>query len=300
MADEPTPIRFDAWLPPEMAEKAETIGIKKAGLDGMTMFALSVLAGAFIAMGAIFSTTTVAGMAGEAPYGMIRLAAGLTFTLGLILVVVAGAELFTGNNLIVMAWADGRVNTMALVRNWTIVYIGNFVGSIATAALMFFSRQYEFGNGAVGITAVNIANTKSGLDFMQALILGIFCNALVCLAVWLCFSARTTTDKILSIIPPIAAFVAAGFEHSVANMYFIPVGLFISSDQAWMASLGERAPNVANLTWYNFFVGNLVPVTIGNIIGGAVMVGLVYWFIYLRPKRMPKVDTKITPIGAGK
>jgi formate/nitrite transporter len=165
---------------------------------------------------------------------------------------------------------------------------------------MFFSRQYEFGNGAVGITAVNIANTKSGLDFMQALILGIFCNALVCLAVWLCFSARTTTDKILSIIPPIAAFVAAGFEHSVANMYFIPVGLFISSDQAWMASLGERAPNVANLTWYNFFVGNLVPVTIGNIIGGAVMVGLVYWFIYLRPKRMPKVDTKITPIGAGK
>jgi formate/nitrite transporter len=288
MADEPTPIRFDAWLPPEMAEKAETIGIKKAGLDGMTMFALSVLAGAFIAMGAIFSTTTVAGMAGEAPYGMIRLAAGLTFTLGLILVVVAGAELFTGNNLIVMAWADGRVNTMALVRNWTIVYIGNFVGSIATAALMFFSRQYEF------------ANTKSGLDFMQALILGIFCNALVCLAVWLCFSARTTTDKILSIIPPIAAFVAAGFEHSVANMYFIPVGLFISSDQAWMASLGERAPNVANLTWYNFFVGNLVPVTIGNIIGGAVMVGLVYWFIYLRPKRMPKVDTKITPIGAGK
>ncbi len=285
MADEPIPIRFDAWMPPEMADKAETVGIKKAGLDTMTMFALSVLAGAFIAMGAIFSTTTIAGMAGVAPYGIIRLAAGLAFTLGLILVVVAGAELFTGNNLIVMAWADGRVSTTSLIRNWVIVYVGNFVGSIATAALMFFSRQYEFGNGAIGITAVNIANSKSGLEFVQAIILGIFCNALVCLAVWLCFSARTTTDKILSIIPPIAAFVAAGFEHSVANMYFIPVGLFITADQAWMASLGERAPNVANLSWYNFFVGNLLPVTIGNIIGGAVMVGLVYWFIYLRPKR---------------
>ncbi len=291
---------FDALVPAEMAGKAETIGIKKAGMDSLTMFALAILAGAFIAMGAVFSTTSVAGMAGASPYGIVRLVAGTTFTLGLILVVVAGAELFTGNNLIVMAWAGRKVRTLSLLRNWVIVYVGNFVGSIATAYLMFLGKQYTFGGGAIGITAVNTANTKAGYEFMQAFVLGIMCNALVCLAVWLCFSARSTTDKILSIIPPIAAFVAAGFEHSIANMYFIPVGLFIKSDATWLASLGDKAPNVANLTWYNFFVGNLVPVTLGNIVGGALMVGLVYWFIYLRPKQMQTPQAAPKPMAAGK
>ena len=291
---------FDALVPAEMAAKAESIGIKKAGMDSLTMFALAILAGAFIAMGAIFSTTSVAGMAGVAPYGIIRLVAGLTFTLGLILVVVAGAELFTGNNLIAMAWAGGKVSTGSLLRNWVIVYLGNFVGSIATAYLMFLGKQYTFGSGAIGIAALNTANTKSGYDFVQAFVLGIFCNALVCLAVWLCFSARSTTDKILSIIPPIAAFVAAGFEHSIANMYFIPVGLFIKTDSAWLTSLGDKAPKIANLTWGNFFVNNLIPVTLGNIVGGALMVGLVYWFVYLRPKQMQTPQTTAKPMAAGK
>lgn len=284
---------FDALLPPEMAGKAEQAGIAKANLGIWRMFALAVLAGAFIALGAVFATTVTTGMAGNSPYGLSRLVGGVTFCLGLILVVVAGAELFTGNNLIVMAWAGGRVPTSLLLRNWTVVYAGNFVGSISTAILMFFSGQFAFADGAVGINALNIANAKVNLGFGQAIILGIFCNALVCLAVWLCMSARTTTDKVLAIIFPIAAFVAAGFEHSVANMYFIPMGLLIKSGSANFMSSGGleiSGADYANLTWSNFFLANLLPVTIGNIIGGALMVGLVYWFIYLRPMRRDAVE----------
>lgn len=274
----------DAFIPPEMAVKAETVGVKKAHMGWRNTFALAVLAGAFIALGAIFATTATAGLAGQTPYGLTRLVGGLTFCLGLILVVVAGAELFTGNNLIVMAWADRQLSLGRVLRNWGIVYAGNFVGSIATAVVMLISKQYTFGGGAIGLNALTIANAKCGLGFVQAIALGIMCNALVCLAVWLCFSARTTTDKILSILFPIAAFVAAGFEHSVANMYFIPIGLLIKATAApefWTA-IGKTAADYANLTWANFFIANLLPVTIGNIIGGAVMVGLVYWFIYIR------------------
>jgi formate/nitrite transporter len=183
-----------------------------------------------------------------------------------------------------MAWASHKVSTGQLIRNWIIVYLGNFVGSILTAYMMFLSKQYEFSNGALGLNALTIANNKTGLDFIPALVLGVFCNALVCLAVWLCMSARTTTDRVLAIVPPITAFVAAGFEHSIANMYFIPVGLFIKSgaDSAFWTNIGKTAADFSNLTWGNFFLANLLPVTIGNIIGGAVMVGLVYWSIYLR------------------
>lgn len=276
-------ISFDALPPPSMAAKAEGIGIKKAGLDVLTMFALAILAGAFIAVGAIFCTTVLAGTS-TLPYGVGRLLGGLVFTTGLILVVVGGAELFTGNNLIVMAFASRKVTFASLMRNWIIVYIGNFVGSVATVYIMFLSKQYTFGTNAIGLTALNIGNFKCGLGFIQAVALGIMCNALVCLAVWLCYSARSTGDKILSIIPPIAAFVAAGFEHSVANMYFIPIALFIKFfDPTYYAKAVEMAgKDFANLTWGNFLGGNLLPVTIGNIIGGAVMVGLVYWFAYLR------------------
>jgi formate transporter len=276
---------FDAVLPPEMAHKAESIGIRKANMDFWSTITLAVLAGAFIALGAIFATTVIAGAGDKLAYGVSRLLSGLVFSLGLILVIVAGAELFTGNNLIVMAWAGGKVSTYALLRNWGYVYLGNFIGSIATAFIVFVGKQYTFGNGAVGLNALNIANAKAGLGFVQALALGVMCNALVCVAVWLCFSARSTTDKILSIIPPISAFVAAGFEHSIANMYFIPIGLFIKQwgTPQFFQAIGKTASDFPNLTWYNFFVGNLLPVTIGNIIGGAVMVGLVYWFVYLRP-----------------
>ena len=274
-AEQLTPVGLDALPPPEMARKAEQVGVTKAGLDTATTFALSVLAGAFIAMGAVFATTATAG-GGDLPYGVARLLGGLTFSLGLILVVVAGAELFTGNNLIVMAWASRRVSTLMLLRNWAIVYAGNFVGAIATAALLYAGQQYELGGGLVGAQAVSIAATKTGYGWWQALVLGMFCNALVCMAVWLCYSARSTADKVLAIIPPIAAFVAAGFEHSVANMYFIPYGLFVESTEAF--------PDVPDLTWSNFLWMNLVPVTLGNIVGGALMVGAIYWFIYLRPR----------------
>ena len=270
---------LDALPPPEMARKAEQIGVAKAGMDAATTFALAVLAGAFIALGASFATTTLAGSS-DLPYGVARLLAGLTFSLGLILVVVAGAELFTGNNLIVMAWAGRRVSTLRLLRNWSIVYAGNLAGSIATAGLLFAGKQYEFGKGAVGATALSIAATKTGYGFLQAVVLGMLCNALVCLAVWLCYSARTTADKILAIVPPITAFVAAGFEHSVANMFFIPFGLFVKSDAAFVGS--QKTPDLSNVTWGHFVTANLIPVTIGNVIGGGLMVGAVYWFVYLR------------------
>jgi len=277
-------LSVDAFIPPEMAVKAEIVGVKKANMGPRNTLALAVLAGAFIALGAIFATTVTTGASGQLTFGVGRLLGGLAFCLGLILVVVAGAELFTGNNLIVMAWADRKLSLGKVLRNWGLVYTGNFVGSIATVILMYLSKQYMFSNGAVGLNILTIANTKCSLGFVQAIALGVMCNALVCLAVWLCFSARTTTDKILSIIFPITAFVAAGFEHSVANMYFIPIGLLVKAGAApdfWVA-IGKTAADFPKLTWYNFFIANLLPVTIGNIIGGAVMVGLVYWFIYIR------------------
>ncbi len=277
-----TPGGLDALPPVEVARKAESVGVTKAGLDAASVFALSILAGAFIALGAIFATTVAAG-GGTLPYGVVRLLAGLVFSLGLILVVVAGAELFTGNNLIVMAWASRRVSSRRLLGNWTIVWIGNFVGAFATAILIYVSKQYTFGGGAVGQTALSIATTKTDLGLAQAVALGMLCNALVCLAVWLTYGAHTTTDKILAVIPPIAAFVAAGFEHSVANMYFISIGLLVKSDDAFVATL-DPPPDLSGLTWASFFTDNLLPVTIGNIIGGAVMVGAVYWFVYLRPR----------------
>lgn len=275
-------LTLDSLLPPEMAHKAEQAGIKKAGLGLVQTLVLAVLAGAFIALGAMFATTVSAG--GGLPFGVTRLIAGLAFSLGLILVVVAGAELFTGNNLIVMAWAGRKVGTLRMLRNWGIVWTGNFVGALGTVALMFIGGQYLFGGGAIGAAALSTAEAKAGLDLMQAVALGILCNGLVCLAVWLTYSARSTTDRILAVIPPVTAFVAAGFEHSVANMYFIPMGLSIKAaapDSFW-SEIGKTAADYPDLTWGNFFVHNLIPVTIGNIIGGALLVGAVYWFVYLR------------------
>lgn len=275
---------YDALLPAEMATRAALIGVRKAQMNVVTMFALAVLAGAFIALGAIFSTTVAAGTREILPWGITQLLSGLVFSLGLILVLVGGAELFTGNTLIVMAWASGKINASLLLKNWLIVYVGNLAGAVATAILMFFSGQYSFGNGVVGAAALATANTKSGLGFVQAIALGILCNVLVCLAVWLTLSARTTTDRILAIIGPVTAFVAAGFEHSIANMYFIPIGLFIKAGapESFWATIGKTAADYQNLTWFHFLASNLLPVTLGNIIGGAVLVGTVYWFIYLR------------------
>jgi len=275
---------FDALLPAEIAKKAEDVGARKCHLPFWSLLALAVLAGAFIALGAVFSTTVSAGAAGVLPFGIVRLLAGLVFCLGLILVVVGGAELFTGNALIGMAWASGLVSTPQLLRNWLIVFLGNLLGAVATAALVFISQQYTFGNGAVGLTALEIARIKTNLGFVQAVALGILCNGLVCLAVWLCLGARTTTDKILAIIFPISAFVAAGFEHSVANMYYLPLGLLIKSDTTFLTAIGKSLSDYPSLTWTNFLLVNLLPVTIGNILGGVVLVGFTYWFVYLRPE----------------
>jgi formate transporter len=282
----PTALGVDALMPPQMAAKAAAIGVAKVGMSTVRTFALAVLAGAFIALGAMFATTAIAGSADVLPFGVQRVLAGLVFCLGLILVVVAGAELFTGNNLISMAWAEGRVSLGRLARNWTIVYVGNLVGALATVALVFAGGQYEFGDGAVGQSALAVADAKAGLGFGRALALGVMCNALVCLAIWLTYSARTVTDKILAVIFPITAFVAAGFEHSVANMYFLPAGLAIKewgSDEFYATS-GVASSDYPDLTVGDAIVHNLIPVTIGNAIGGAIMVGLVYWLIYARTK----------------
>jgi formate/nitrite transporter len=268
------PAPLDALVPREMAERAVDIGVVKAHLDAGRTFTLGVLAGAFIALGAAFSTVVLTG-ADALPHGIARLAAGLAFSLGLILVSVGGAELFTGNNLIVMAWASRRVSTTALLRNWLLVYAGNLVGAVATAAIVHASGAWRQAGGEVGRTAIAMASAKISLDPLEAVALGALCNALVCLAVWLTMSARSTADRVLAVVPPVAAFVACGFEHSVANMYLLPFALLVDHGAPGLAAS-------AALTWRSIWFDNLLPVTLGNMVGGAGMVGLVYWSIYLR------------------
>ena len=281
----PRSVTIDTIMPSDMAARAEQSGVRRAAMDPLTVLVLGVLGGAFISFGAIFATTVTAGTGGL-PYGVGRLLSGVVFSMGLVMVVVGGAELFTGNNLIVMAWASGKVKTRKLLLNWLVVFIGNCIGAVATAALMFYTTQYTFGSGAVGLVALTTANSKAALEFVPAFMLGVMCNTLVCLAVWMCFSARTTVDRVVTIVPLITAFVAAGFEHSIANVYFIPMGLFIKAGagDAFWNSIGKTAADFPALTWSNFVFGNLIPVTAGNIVGGSVLVGAVYWFVYLRRK----------------
>jgi formate/nitrite transporter len=276
---------IDALLPQQIAERAELIGIQKAQRDGLTLFVLGILAGAFIALGAMFATTVLAGADGVLPFGVSRLLAGTAFCLGLILVILGGAELFTGNALMVMAVAARKLTLAAMLRAWVIVYAGNFVGAVGTAFLVFLSGQYLAGQGSVASIALQLGLQKATLPFAQALFLGTLCNVLVCLAVWLSLGARSTTDKVLAILFPISAFVVAGFEHSVANMYIIPLALLIKAfgpDVLW-SQLGALPAQYEALTAFGL-VRNLVPVTIGNIIGGGVLVGVVYWFVYLRTR----------------
>lgn len=286
MSSQDDQIKFDLLSPQEIAVKACEAGEKKAALNASSTLLLAILAGAYIAFGAVFSAISVTGMAGTWPYGFMKVLAGLTFSLGLILVVVGGAELFTGNNLMVISWINRKTTFYRLLRNWGIVYIGNFIGSFLIAALVFISRIYTASSGDLGKTMLNLANSKVQFSFSQALVLGILCNILVCLAVWLAFSSRTTSGKILSIVFPITAFIAAGFEHSVANMYILPVAILIKSfDPSFAAGTGL---DLASLTWGNFFIDNLLPVTIGNILGGAGFVGGVYALIYPVRKRENK------------
>jgi formate transporter len=274
---------IDVLMPAELARAAESVGVRKTRLDTPSLAALSVLGGAFIALGAMFATTVLAGAEGHFPFGVSRLLAGIPFCLGLILVIVGGAELFTGNTLMVMALAAGKVRLREMLRAWAIVYAGNFIGAAGTAALVFLSGQYLQGQGSVAGVSLNLALGKATLPFDRAFFLGILCNVLVCLAVWLSLAARTVSGKILAIVFPVSAFVAAGFEHSVANMYIIPVGLLIKDwgPLTLWPQLGANPGDFAALTWPGF-LWSLLPVTLGNIIGGGGLVGGVYWFIYLR------------------
>jgi len=281
MTDDPIPpvtgSVADAYPPPEIAARVCKLGLAKVNTAVPTMVALAVLAGAFISLGALFYTVTItAGAEGPTlPFGLLRLAGGVTFSLGLILVVVGGAELFTGNNLIAMAWAAGCVQTRQVVRNWIWVYLGNLLGACGTAVLVLLAGIQLLGDGAVGETMVRIARSKIALDPLSAFARGVLCNVLVCLAVWLCMGARSVADKILAIVFPISAFVACGFEHSVANMFFLPLGMVLTAGSAAPLSLAGA-------------VSNLALVTLGNMIGGTVLVALVYWFIYLRSSSQPR------------
>ena len=256
---------IDAYKPDQIAHMVEDVGVKKAHLPFLQMFTLGVLAGAFISFGAMFYTVSITGS--ELGFGPTKLLGGLTFSLGLVLVIIAGAELFTGNNLIVIAWADKKVSTKKLLSNWSVVYIANFVGAISTAYIVHLTDILTGGNIQVAETALSIAHAKVDLSWLQAFSRGILCNALVCLAVWLCFSAHHVSGKILAIIFPISAFVTLGFEHSVANMYFIPLAMFQVGNEITVSAF------LYNLTW----------VTLGNIVGGSVFVALVYWICYLKP-----------------
>ena len=281
-ANGPETNRIEALLPLETALACEAAGAAKAGRDEIALLVLGLLAGAFIALGAVFMTVVLTG-AGELPWGLARLLAGTAFSLGLILVIVGGAELFTGDSLMIVACASRRITVGALLRAWSLVYIGNIVGAVGTAALVFLAGQHGFAGGAVGKMALAIASTKAALPTIQLFFLAVLCNVLVCLAVWMSWGARSIADKVMVIVPPVAAFVAAGFEHSIANMYLLPYGLAIKAwagSEFWTA-IGQNAATYSELTiasaLHNIFVA-----TLGNLVGGSLMVGAIYWFVYLR------------------
>lgn len=278
---------MDALLPAEMAVKAESLGVAKATMPAGKTLVLAMLAGAFIALGAVFFTAVTAGS--HFSYGITRLVGGVSFSLGLVLVILGGAELFTGNNLIIMAWANQKVSTRQLLRNWSLVYAGNTAGALFIALLMLFSRQYLADDSRVGLHMLQIAKVKCEMSFTQAIASGILCNILVCLAVWLCFSSSSVSGKIMAVVFPITAFVACGFEHSIANLYFVPKAIFLRvwNDPVMDLALRQSGKSFDTVNWTNFILNNLLPVTLGNIIGGAVLVGLVYWFVYLRRTTIP-------------
>jgi len=264
----------DAYSPKEIGERIETIGIAKARLPLTAQIALGVLAGGFIGLGALYFTLVTSDA--HLSFAAARVLGGVAFSLGLILVVIAGAELFTGNNLLVMAWVSRRITTAEVLRNWLVVYLANFVGAFGLVSLVFWSQHWRMNGDAVGVNAVKIAAAKAMLPYWEAFFRALLCNLLVCLAVWLAFAGRSVVDRIFAIVFPISAFVAAGFEHSVANMYFIPLGILLKDHL--------DVPGVEGLSWVGLWT-NLAPVTLGNIAGGSLMVALVYRFVY-RPEKV--------------
>ncbi len=263
---------IDAYAPDEIARRIEEAGVAKARRPWLANAMLGVLGGSFIGLGCLWYTL----VASDASLGFAatRVLGGFVFALGLILIVVAGAELFTGNNLLAMAWADRRITTAELLRNWAIVFVTNAIGATAMAALAVLSGYVDMNRGAVALAAVRIAAAKASLPFATAFFAGVLCNVLVCLAVWLAMGGRSVVDKVVGIMLPVAAFVGAGFEHSVANLYFLPLGIFLRTRID-----ASSIPGVENLGW-SAYLDNLVPVTLGNIVGGSGLVALVYFVIY--------------------
>lgn len=269
----------DAFSPQQIAERVQNIGIAKARMPLLTMAMLGLLAGAFIGLGALYYTLVISDL--QLSFAAGRVLGAVCFSMGLLLVVVAGAELFTGNNLLAMAWADGKVTTFELLRNWVVVCVTNFIGAALLAVLVYLSGHTNMNDGAVGRTYMAIAAAKSTMPVSELFFRGVLCNLLVCMAVWMALAGRTVTDKFFAIVLPVSAFVAAGFEHSIANMYFFPLALLLKAGSEVLPAGGEV------ITVYAMF-RNLGPVILGNIVGGSVMVALVYHVIYRRPAQTGK------------
>jgi formate transporter len=277
MADQASPppppiFNLNAYSPAEIKEAVEKVGVKKAGLPFLTSLMLAVIAGGGIGLGALYYTIVVSDA--ELSFAAARVTGGLAFSLGLVIVLVGGAELFTGNNLIVMAWASGNVSTGQMLRNWIVVYFGNLIGALGLVVLVLLSHHLDMNGGRVGLSVLTTAAAKIQPDAVTLFFKGVLCNLLVCLAVWLAYAGRSVTDKVVALLLPVSAFIAAGFEHCVANMYFLPL--------AWLMSRTGHVPagfDASSIT-LGGIMHNLVPVTLGNIVGGAGLVGAMYWSIY--------------------
>jgi formate transporter len=276
---------IDAYSPQQIASRIDAVAAVKAKDTPAVTFWLGVNAGVFIALGAQFATLVISDSGLH--FGLNSLIAGIVFALGLIMVVVGGAELFTGNCMIFIGYMERRITTRRILNHWNISLIGNFVGSLILVFFVYQAHQFEFFDYMVGAKALLIANQKVNLTFPAAFSKAVLCNAMVCLAVWVCFSARNVADKIMALVFPIGGFVASGFEHLVANMYFIPMGIFLKRNPKVVAAAEKMAGktlDLSNLTWKGFFVINQFPVFLGNVFGGVILAGLAFWFIYLRPR----------------
>src|SRR5436305_8771783 len=269
---QPPIFNLQAYSPAEIKEAVEKVGVKKANLPFLASFMLAIIGGGSVGFGALYYTIVASDA--ELTFATVRVVGGLVFTVGLALVLVGGAELFTGNNLIVMAWASGKVSTRTMLRNWTIVWFGNLLGALGLVVLVFFSHHTDMNDGRIGLSVLDTAAAKIRPDMVTLFFKGILCNVLVCAAVWLAYAGRSVTDKMVAVILPVSAFIAAGFEHCVANMYFLPLAWLMVQTGHIPAGFDASAITLTGI------VHNLVPVTLGNIVGGAGLVGAMYWTIY--------------------
>ncbi|WP_197686259.1 formate transporter FocA [Actinoplanes derwentensis] len=270
--------------PAQVAQTAEDAAYGKATSKPLKSFMLGLTGGAFIALGFVFYTTSQVGAENLAWWGGAKVVGGIAFATGLVLVVLTGAELFTSSTLTLTARASGRITWAQLFRNWGVVYVANFAGALTILALVYLGGVWRNANGAWGGVVLHSALAKVQHTYVEAFTLGILCNLMVCLAVWAAYSGRTATDKILAVTMPVALFVSTGFEHSVANMFMIPLGLLIKDNAGagFWSGAGLVKADFADLTWAHFVLHNLVPVTLGNIVGGGIMIGIFYWTIFRR------------------